>query len=52
MAFNPDIIQSINGFSSEHYLLALFARWDNNQTRPEKQHASLRLAAVLAGGNY
>ena len=51
MAFNPDIIQSINGFYSEHYLLALFARWDTNQTSPQKQHASLRLAAVLAGGN-
>ena len=51
MAFNPDIIQSINGFSSEHYLLALFARLDNNQTSPRKQHAALRLAAVLAGGN-
>ena len=51
MAFNPDVIQSINGFYSEHYLLAHFGRWDTNQTRPAKQHASLRLAAVLAGGN-
>ena len=50
MAFNPDIIQSINGFYSEHYLLALFACC-YNQTSPRKQHASLRLAAVLAGGN-
>ena len=51
MAFNPDIIQSINGFSSEHYLLAPFARWDTHHTIPQQHHASLRLAAVLAGGN-
>ena len=51
MAFNPDIMRSINGFYSEHYLRALFARLDTNQTSHPKQHASLRLVAVLAGGN-
>ena len=52
MAFNPDVIQSINGFYSEHYLLALldkdedmralFARWDTDPTSPAKRLEGLR----------
>ena len=52
MAFNPDIIQSINGFYSEHYLLALldkdedmralFERWDADPVSPAKQLEGLR----------